>query len=252
VTTGEELQTDVLSMPVAEPIVGLPVASVTDVVYTHLQGRILRELAPGSPLRISDLALELMVSTTPVRVAVERLRAEGLAVHHRGKGFTVAPLSTEDLLDIYSVRMGLEGIAAGHGAPRLSDAQIDLMQELISRLGTLNHEDLGDLSTYLDVEWAMHEVCYQAAGHRRLLQDIRSYRRQAERYFRLALAQGMNASDDFEHQTAFFEACADRNGGDAERLARTLLGWTVERVIPILRGANSELVEHPTQGAGIG
>ena len=231
--TGRPTEEEAL-VPGMEQLAALPVASVTDVVYAHLRRLILRQLAPGSPLRLNDLASDLGVSTTPVRVAVERLRAEGLVVHQRGKGSSVAPLSLKDLLDIYAVRVGLESVAASRGAPQLDDAEIQRMRENIHRLGTLNHDDLRDLPTYLDVEWAMHEICYEAAGHRRLLQEIRSYRRQAERYFRLALAQGMNARDDFHHQQAFFEACAARDGADAERMARSLLEWTVERVAPML------------------
>jgi DNA-binding GntR family transcriptional regulator len=212
----------------------LAVSSVTDVVYTRLRRMILRQLPPGTPLRLNDLAAQLGVSTTPVRVAVERLRAEGLVVHQRGKGSTVAPLSLDDLLDIYAVRVGLESVAAGRGAPRLSGGEIDRMQSLITKLGSLDHDDLRVLPQYLDAEWSMHEICYEAAGHPRLLQEIRSYRRQAERYFRLALAQGMNAHDDFQHQIAFFEACAHRDGPAAERMAKDLLEWTVERVAPLL------------------
>ena len=212
----------------------LAVSSVTDAVYTRLRRLILRQLPPGSPLRLNDLAAELGVSTTPVLVAVERLRAEGLVVHQRGKGSTVAPLSLDDLLDIYAVRAGLEGVAAGRGAPRLTAADIERMGQLITKLGGLDHDDLRVLPQYLDAEWAMHEICYEAAGHPRLLQEIRSYRRQAERYFRLALAQGVNAHDDLQHQTAFFEACAERDGPAAERMAKDLLEWTVEQVAPML------------------
>ncbi len=222
--------------PPADPgdLAALPLASVTDVVYSHLRRMILRQLAPGTPLRLNDLAADLGVSTTPVRVAVERLRAEGLVVHQRGKGSSVAPLSLDDLLDIYAVRVGLESVAASRGAPALSDSAISVMRDHIRRLGTLNHDDLRDRPAYLEVEWAIHEICYEAAGHPRLLQEIRSYRRQAERYFRLALAQGMSTRDDFHHQTAFFEACAGRDGVATERMARTLLEWTVERVAPML------------------
>ena len=212
----------------------LEVSSVTDAVYSHLRRLILRQLPPGSPLRLNDLAAQLGVSTTPVRVAVERLRAEGLVVHQRGKGSTVAPLSVDDLLDIYAVRVGLESVAAGRGAPRLTDGEIERMRGLVSKLGTLDHDDLRTLPQYLDTEWSMHEICYEAAQHPRLLQEIRSYRRQAERYFRLALAQWMNAHDDFQHQTAFFAACAHRDGAAAARMARDLLEWTVERVAPML------------------
>ncbi len=230
----------------------LAVSSVTDAVYAHLRRLILRQLPPGSPLRLNDLAAQLGVSTTPVRVAVERLRAEGLVVHQRGKGSTVAPLSVDDLLDIYAVRVGLESVAAGRGAPRLTDGDVERMRGLVRKLGGLDHDDLRVLPQYLDAEWSMHEICYEAAGHPRLLQEIRSYRRQAERYFRLALAQGMNAHDDFQRQTAFFEACARRDGTAAERMARDLLEWTVERVAPMLGPEPASNGSRVAAGAGDG
>jgi DNA-binding GntR family transcriptional regulator len=93
----------------------------------------------------------------------------------------------------------------------------------------------------------MHETCYRAAGHPRLLQEIRSYRRQTERYFRLALAEGINARDDFQHQLAFFEACADRDATSAERVARELLDWTVERVVALLQGLPTAPVATATE-----
>jgi DNA-binding GntR family transcriptional regulator len=221
----------------------LPVVSVTDVVYAHLRRMILRDLTPGMPLRLNDLAADLGVSTTPVRVAVERLRAEGLVIHRRGKGSSVAPLSLTDLDDIYAIRTGLEAVAAQRGAPRLSDDDIETMRRHVARLQTLNHEDPLILNTYLMEEWAMHEVCYGAAGHPRLLQEIRSYRRQAERYFRLALAQGLNAREDLDRQIAFFDACAARDPAAAEARACSLLKWTVDRVAPLLKLRSEEVPE---------
>lgn len=213
----------------------LPLSSVTDAVYGRIRTMILRGMAPGAPLRLNDLALEMGVSTTPVRVAVERLRSEGLVVHQRGKGSSVAPLSLPDLEDIYAVRTGLEGIAAYQGASQLTDEDVEAMQRHIRRLGDLDHADARQRQTYLVVEWAMHEVCYSAAGHPRLLDEIRSYRRQTERYFRLALAQGINTRDDYDHQVAFCEACTARNPGAAEAQARALLQWTVEQVADFLQ-----------------
>lgn len=225
----------------------LPVSSVTDAVYGRLRTLILRELPPGSPLRLNELAAEMGVSTTPVRVAVERLRSEGLVVHRRGKGSSVAPLSIADLEDIYAVRNGLEAVAARCGTPLLGDAEVDLMRRHITRLAELDHEDVRDRQTYLAVEWAMHEVCYGAAGHPRLLQEIRSFRRQTERYFRLALAEGINARDDFEHQVTFYEACVARDATAAEATARVLLEWTVERVAALLRGLPASPVNSSTE-----
>lgn len=221
----------------------LETKSVTDAVYDRLRGQILRELAPETPLRLVDLAQQLGVSTTPVRVAVERLRAEGLVIHRRGRGSRVAPLSAADLRDIYAVRTGLEGIAAHRGAPKLSDDEVGRLRDGLADLARLRLHQHRDRDAYLVREWALHEICYRAAGHQRLMQEILSYRRQTERYFRLALAEGINARDDLEHQIAFFEACIARDAAAAEARARDLLEWTVERAEVLLQATPTARAE---------
>ncbi|HUY08295.1 MAG TPA: GntR family transcriptional regulator [Candidatus Dormibacteraeota bacterium] len=215
----------------------LSIASVTEVVYDHLRGRILRGLAPGQPLRLNILAAELGVSTTPVRMALERLASDGLVIQAGRRGATVAPLSVADFQDIYAVRRCLEGAAARLGAALMTNAEREEMRQLSRRLQEIVQSTPPDLDQYLESEWQLHEVCYTACHYERMLAEIRSFRRQAERYFRLALAEGMNVLEDMDQQRDFCTACVSGDGGAAERVAIALLNWTVERVAPIL--ANS-------------
>ncbi len=217
-----------------ESISGLSIASVTEVVYEHLRKRILTGMQPGQPLRLNTLAAELGVSTTPVRMALEKLGADGLVLQEGRRSATVAPLSLADFKDIYAVRRCLEGAAARAGTARMDTqdrsammAQHQILDEMASRADP-------DLDRYLEVEWRMHEICYEAAGHPRMLREIQSFRRQAERYFRLALTEGMNFLEDLEHQREFFHACYRGDAEAAEDVATALLDWTVERVAPIL------------------
>jgi DNA-binding GntR family transcriptional regulator len=213
----------------------LSIASVTEVVYQHLRLRILSGMTPGQPLRLNDVAAELGVSTTPVRMAIERLAGDGLVLHAGRKGASVAPLSLSDFQDIYAVRRGLEGTAARLGAGALTDSDISRMRLGLRRLDQIAASHKLQLDVYLEVEWEMHETCYRAAAHQRLLREIQAYRRQAERYFRLALHEGVNVRDDLEHQHHFFDACAERDPDRAETVAQLLLDWTVERVAPLIR-----------------
>lgn len=212
----------------------LSVASVTEVVYGQLRGRILGGIAPGQPLKLIGIASELGVSTTPVRVAIERLVADGLVVHQGRKGSTVAPLSLTDFRDIYAVRRGLEGNAARTGAAKLSDVELGHMEERMARLNKIASPNKAQVDEYLECEWQIHLICYGAAGHRRLLKEIQAYRRQAERYFRLALSEGINVVDDLSHQRDFCQACTDRDSARAESMAHVLIDWTVDRVSPLL------------------
>lgn len=217
----------------------LAITSVTEVVYAHLRQQVLAGMSPGTPLRLSALAADLGVSTTPVRMALERLAGDGLVRQAGRRGATVAPLSLPDFEDIYTVRRSLEGAAARLGAARLGKPEDDLLTSLLHHLRRFGAARAPEVDEYLRVEWSMHQVCYEAAGHPRLLEEIRSYRRLAERYFRLALAEGMNFLDDLQHQLDFCDACLRHDPKAAECLAVQLLDWTVERVAPILTDSPS-------------
>ena len=208
----------------------ITVTSATELVYQELRQRIIRGLQPGSPLRLNDLAAQLGVSVTPIRGALERLVADGLAAREHRKGTTVALLSLDEFLDIYAIREGIEGVAAGLGAAELNDGDLAEMKRLFDYMDT----GTPDLDTYLVTHWQMHDVCFEASARRRLVEEIRSYRRQAERYLRLALADPSEIRRDMEHQRAFLAACERRDAVSASALIRSMLKWTVVRVVPRL------------------
>lgn len=63
---------------------------------------------PGAKLKIDQIAEELAVSPTAVREALSRLTSEGLVRALPQRGFQVAPVSADDLVDLTSVRIDIE------------------------------------------------------------------------------------------------------------------------------------------------
>lgn len=190
----------------------------------------MESLEPGAPLQLIEVANRLAVSITPVRSALERLIAEGLVVRERHRGASVAPLSLPDFLDIYAVRTALEGMAARLGAPAMSERDNAAMLSYMAELRAIPESGGHDLNSYLRLQWDMHEVCYAASGHVRLLREIRLYRRQAERYLRLALGREALIVEDFAYQRSYLDACLRHDGREAESMLRLLMKWTVDRV----------------------
>jgi DNA-binding GntR family transcriptional regulator len=81
-------------------------------VYQTLRGGILRcELGPDERLVIDELARRLDVSAIPVREALQLLQSEGLVINVPHVGATVAPISRESIVDVFSVLEGLETVA---------------------------------------------------------------------------------------------------------------------------------------------
>ena len=104
----------------------LPRASMPDQVHEIIRGRIFdRVYEPGERLQIDGLAKELAVSATPVREALGRLAAEGLARSAPFVGFSVAPLPQAGFYEqLYEFRLVLELWATRTAAQRRSEAGI--------------------------------------------------------------------------------------------------------------------------------
>lgn len=93
-------------------------ASLGDRVYDLLREYLRSgQVRWGEPLREAHLAARLGVSRTPVRESLARLASEGLVETH-GRSFTVPALTSEDLDDIYDLRVLLESEAVRQVAAR--------------------------------------------------------------------------------------------------------------------------------------
>src|SRR5258705_4496006 len=77
---------------------------------------IMGELLPGAPLRLEDLARSLGMSISPIREAVRQLEALGLAEHVPHHGAKVMALDVEELRELFSIRLALEGMALRRAA----------------------------------------------------------------------------------------------------------------------------------------
>ena len=70
-------------------------------------------IPPGTRLIERQLCQELAISRTPVREALRRLTAEGLAENRPNRGVIVSQLSEAELAEVYEVGVVLESTVAG-------------------------------------------------------------------------------------------------------------------------------------------
>lgn len=91
----------------------------SDAAYNALQEQILEgHLAPGTVLAEVEQSERLGVSRTPVREALSRLVAAGLATQQRGRGTVVSEISPENIDQLFELRIPLETQAAALAARR--------------------------------------------------------------------------------------------------------------------------------------
>ena len=92
-------------------IIDKKTASLEEQVTETLEAEILTgKLAAGASLTEQSLSVRLGVSRTPIRAALHTLAEEGLINLIPNKGAVVVGVTREDLIDIYRIRMRLEGL----------------------------------------------------------------------------------------------------------------------------------------------
>src|SRR4029077_6216433 len=105
------------------------IATLADAATAELRERILSgELESGAPLRLEELARSLGTSISPVREAVRKLEALGLAVHVAHRGSRVKELDVDDFRDTYEARLVREPVAVQRAASRIAPAEVERAQ----------------------------------------------------------------------------------------------------------------------------
>ena len=89
---------------------------------------------PGARLVETRIARELGVSQAPIREALRDLESVGLVESFAFRGARVRNPSRAELLEAYPVRAALESLAAGEAASRITNAQLDQLDDLIEKM----------------------------------------------------------------------------------------------------------------------
>ena len=130
------------------------------------------ELAPGTVLRQEDLSERFAVSRTPIREALRRLAALGLASFEPNRGVRVRTLSRDELYEAFLVRAELEGLATELAAAKITDeglAELVAAEKRFHRLTEeLRSREPGRDRRSITADWvranhAFHDVVYGIA-----------------------------------------------------------------------------------------
>ncbi len=221
-----DLQPD---MPLAQ---GLP-----DRIHSALKHRILTcSLAPGQRLLEKDLSLELGVSRTPLREALNRLSLENLVFLTPYRGYAVTPVRVEDIRNLSELRLIVEAEASALAASR---AAPDEVAEL-SILAPLDYRP-GDRATYvkyLRANSAFHQALVRCSHNERLVSVAASVLDQIQRPLYLGLDAGLQSELATAEHHELVAAIRNRNSALARQLATEQIRRAEMRILAVVSAAH--------------
>lgn len=209
----------------------------SDAAYHLLREQIIDgRLAPGAALDQESLARTIGLSTTPVREALRRLEAEGLASQQAHSTLRIPALSRRELTDVYGLRMLLDPEAARLACRAADPAACESVRSELQASQPPSGGGLEPVSR-LGVNRRFHRAVYARSGNDTMTSLLDGLWDRCDRY-RLQLLRDEEAAAvaDHQHHEMLDAFCS----GEDDRL--------VELVREHLQGSYHrllDLLEHP-------
>src|SRR5688572_571258 len=159
--------------PVVVGIEPLEQGSLSARTYVALKDALIAgNFRPGQRLLMQDLAVRFGTSVTPVREACMRIVAErGLEVRS-GRFVTVPDLTVARYMEIRTIRIELEGLAAELAAKHATPADVKACTDLQTRFETADHAH--DSETAIRLNRQFHFKVYGLSAMPMLISHIES------------------------------------------------------------------------------
>ena len=240
-----------------EPTVSSPTMRLSTVVTVqHATLRWLREqiatgrYEPGEQLRQENLARDFGVSVPPVREALKTLEAEGQVLYSPRRGYFVAQLSADELVETYRIRDLLETEATLRAVGALTKDDIARMRGAIRDMERANRND--DLAQLTAANRIFHFTVLDAAGMPRLTSIVRVLWESTDRYRSLYFATPQHRRRVNSEHRAIMAAVARGDAATAVELMREHRHHTLEALCRALPGQTPAAPAPETNRRGAG
>jgi DNA-binding GntR family transcriptional regulator len=188
---------------------------------------------PGRRLPEKDVAELLKISRTPVREALNRLISEGLLAMHPGRGYAVAELDKQQILELYSLREFLEGAAARFAAQHAADPEIQSLRTLSTQMGNLDERDV---DAHVTMNMHFHAAIADASHNRYLQEALARHVDTLNLVPNTTFQLHSRSQDSFTEHSAIVDAIESHDPDRAEAAAREHIRNAARIRLPLIFG----------------
>jgi DNA-binding GntR family transcriptional regulator len=205
---------------VSDPLADQVYKRVLEAIY---EGR----LPPGSAVNEAALAQEFGVSRGPVREAVRRLQGIQLVTREPYMKARVVTMSAEAVVELFELRMALEGMACHLATQRMSDAEIDALLTEFNQDHARRIAGNGPVPRAFD----LHERIVRACGNSRIINALCGDLYHLLRIYRRHSGTVLERKEDaYPEHWQLLRAMKSRDAHLAESLMRAHIGRAAQHL----------------------
>jgi DNA-binding GntR family transcriptional regulator len=181
------------------------------------------------------LAEELGVSRTPIREAIRQLELEDLVQTIPNKGAIVKGISPQDIKDIYTIRMMIEGLAARWAAEKITPEELKELREALEfeEFYTMKN-DVAHLGKY---DFKFHDIIFKASKSKPLMHTLSTFHHYVQRARNASFETPGRALKALEEHRNIYNAIA---AGDAERAEKLTTEHVYNASLNLLNNVKKE------------
>lgn len=203
-------------------------------VFEILRNDILEgKYKPGESLVETKLSEKLGVSRTPIRDAIRQLGSEGLVKIVPNRGAVVKGISSQDIKDIYKIRMLIEGMAAKRAAENITAEELDELRETVELEGFYTERKDVEHLTKLDTKF--HDILFRASNSQPLTHMLSTFHHYLQKARSASMSVPGRALKVYGEHKAIFDAIEE---GDADKAEMLTTKHITNASINIDRGTN--------------
>lgn len=208
--------------------------SIAEQIYENMERDILSgKYERGTVLSELRLCEELGVSRTPVREALKALEREHILID-KGKGLEVVGISFQDMLDMYAIRLKIEGDCAALAAKNITEEELaemgeinDLQQFYIHRQETTGTDCSDNIK---DLDSRFHHMLYQASHSAPYADTLSNMHKRMTKFRKASIRKTGRAEKSLLEHQAIYEALKNRDPESAKFLTEAHVRQAMESI----------------------
>lgn len=208
--------------------------SVKDFAYYQIKQRIIEgKLQPNQSLIEEELSSKLEISRTPLREALQRLEFENMVVRQSNGRLKVAPISVQEVKEIFNVRSKLEGIAVVEATEKATEDDIRSLSNIVHMIKKTYSD--GNIDDILYYGAKFHSYIYDLSANKTVNNILSQLNDHIHRYRRLVPHQRIDQVEVKEEHQIILEYIANKDAKGANEAMQKHIEKSLSSSIAAIR-----------------